>query len=175
MGSDLFLRGCEALVAMNRHALVFLPGFLFSAAFLPGLAGCSSSARSEMGTVWGTVLYKEKPVTGGNIHFVQGKTKTTLGIRGDGTYSGEVPVGPAKIAIETESVKYRDRDKMLEKWEEEAGPEVVEKKKEKGPRPGLTAAPLVYFPLPDKFSDPEQSGLSFDITSGRQEHDFNLE
>src|SRR5262249_13754840 len=131
------------------------------------------------GIIQGKVYCKKgeerAPLTGGTIHFVQRDKKTTLWIRGDGTYSGEVPVGQYKVAIETESIKYRDREKILEKVREEVGPEVAERKQQVRPTPGLTAAKLTYVEIPSRYNNPEQSGLSYEVTAGKQERDFDLE
>jgi hypothetical protein len=162
---------------MNKHATVFFKSFLLLATVVPFLPGCAPPwQRSDTGIIWGKVNYKGGPLTGGNMHFVQdGQKKAALAIRGDGTYSGEVPVGQYKVAIETESIKYRDRDKMLEKWQEEVGPELVQRKQQERPTPGLTAAKVIYVEIPARYSDPEKSGLSYEVTAGKQERDFNLE
>jgi hypothetical protein len=161
---------------MKNRTLFSRLAFLLLAAVIPLQAGCSSEwERSNMGIIWGKVNIKEQPLTGGTIHFVQGDKKTTLWIRGDGTYSGEVPVGPAKVAIETDTVKYRDREKLLEKWQETVGPEILEKKQQERITPGMTAAKLIYVEIPPKYNDPEKSGLSHDVIQGKQERDFNLD
>jgi hypothetical protein len=128
-----------------------------------------------MGSILGKVTFQGTPVSGGTIHFIQGDRKTVLAIRGDGAYSGEIPVGVYKVAIETESIKYRDREKMLEKWQETVGPELVQKKQQVRPTPGTTAAKLIYMEIPSRYNDPAQSGLSYEVTAGKQERDFELE
>jgi hypothetical protein len=161
---------------MNKRAFVVMPtGLLVAVIFLFPLGCNPSTARDGMAVVTGKVTYQGKPVTGGFIHFVQAEQKIVLWIRGDGTYSGEVPLGMNKVAIETESVKYKDRDKMLEKWQETVGSELVERKQAKGELPGITAAKLVYVEIPSKYSDPEQSGLTLEVLAGKDDCDFPLD
>src|SRR5262245_52255536 len=78
------------------------------------VAGCSSSARSDMGMVQGKITFQSKPLSGGSIHFFldQEKVGSSM-IRGDGSYAAEIPLGPVKVAIETLSVKYQDREVIL--------------------------------------------------------------
>jgi hypothetical protein len=148
---------------------------LLLALALPSVPGCSGgSGREGMGTVSGTVLYRGEPLRGGTIHFILGKKeKTSLWIRGDGTYSGEVLVGSARVAVETESVKYTDRKTMLKKWQQR-NPELAGKKQAALDLP-VSLPTLVYTPIPERYSDPDKSGLTCEVTRGAQRHDFELE
>jgi hypothetical protein len=139
--------------------------------------GCArTSGRTDMGSVQGTITYEGSPLRGGTIHFIQSrKTKISLWIRADGTYSGDVPLGPAKVAIETESVQYKDREFMLKKWQETVGPNLVHKKKQQVVLPGEPAEKMVYTRIPERYSNPEQSGLRVEVHAGNQQCDFALE
>src|SRR5262245_8406822 len=87
---------------------------------LNSCVGCESRpTRPGYGTVHGNVYFQGKPLQGGVIHFLQGEKKlAALWINNAGIYSGEIPVGEATVAIETESVRFRDREFMLKKWQE---------------------------------------------------------
>jgi hypothetical protein len=158
----------------HQHLFAWL-GPLLLAATLCALPGCQrGSGRADVGTVWGKVLFKDEPLPGGTIHFIHSKTtKTSLWIRSDGGYSGEIPAGPAKVAIETDSVKYTDRDTMFKKWRERK-PDLAGKKQKALDLP-VDLPRLVYTPIPARYSDPNQSGLTCEIVEGAQRHDFTLE
>lgn len=137
------------------------------------LEGCSSSARNDMGVVEGKVLFQNKPLPGGTIHFFQGQEKVgSFMIRGDGTYSAEVPVGPSTVAVENVSVKYQDREAIL-KVMKESGYE-VDPNHRKPDSPAFAGAKLTYVEIPERFSDPEKSGLEHTVVRGRQIFDFEL-
>jgi hypothetical protein len=140
------------------------------------LSGCSSSGtRPNLAIVQGVVYYQDKPLSGGTIHFVRpDKKKTTFFIRGDGTYGGEVPFGSARVAIETDSVKYYDRETMLKMWQEKSGYEALTEHQKNPKLPGITAPKLVYVKIPDHYSDPDRSNLSCEIEEGVQDVDFYL-
>jgi hypothetical protein len=138
--------------------------------------GCArGSPRENMGLVAGTVTFGGKPLSGGTIHFVRdGGKKTVLWIRANGTYSGEVPLGPARVAIETESAKYKDRDRMMDAWEEQAGPSFVQKKQRRLPFTPKPGSRVAYVKIPTKYSSPSRSGFRVEIIPGRQQLDFDL-
>ena len=77
----------------------------------------------------------------------------TAKINADGTYSAKVPVGEYRVAIETESVKERPKDK-------------------KDPPQKADDAPK-YVKIPAKFGKPDTSGLVYQVKDGPQE--FNVE
>jgi hypothetical protein len=157
---------------MKRRLLIVLVMFL-------GLAappGCSSrTVRKDMGIITGKVIFQGAPLPGGNIHFFHGQDRP-LGfpIRGDGTFVAEVPVGPARVAVETESAKYQgDRDEMMKKWRERAG-EYVHLKQEKMVLPERSGLKVVYKEIPTRFAHPDKSGLTHDVVPGEQQRDFEL-
>jgi hypothetical protein len=160
---------------MKKHHRLLGLALGLLAALLPLLPGCAQgSGREGIGTVWGKVIFKGEPLPGGTIHFIHSKTsKTSLWIQSNGTYSGEIPVGAAKVAIETESVKYTDRDTMLKKWRER-NPGLAGKKQRSLDLPADLPR-LVYTPIPDRYSDPDKSGLTYEVTEGAQRHDFEIE
>jgi hypothetical protein len=157
---------------MKHRLLVVLVLFLGFVA----PSGCSKMGRKDTGVIIGKVIYQGEPLTGGNIHFFHGKEKSRgFPIRGDGTFWAEVAVGPARVAVETESAKYQgSREEMMKKWRETAGPEYVDLKQEKTPVPPSSAAKVVYKQIPARFAHPDKSGLTHDVVPGEQQRDFEL-
>ena len=110
--------------------------------------GCSTDRG--IGEVRGSVTYHDKPVTAGNVTFYPDDGGTPVGavLAPDGTYRATgVPVGRAKVAIETARFKTM------------TAPPAGLAKQMGGPRP-------VYVPIPDKYERPDSSGLSFDVVKG---------
>ncbi len=153
-----------------------LPVRLFSVLLVGALlSGCGSK-----GTISGKVLYKGKPVTGGNLTFQssQGVFRTT--INEDGTYRIEkVPAGPVKIGVENQSLQIQEgQGQMLAKVtpKDKKGKDVnvsemmqgMQKMMQKGAIPGK------YVPIPQKASNPETSQLTYTVTSGSQVYDIEL-
>jgi len=162
---------------MKAHKPMLYVALFVLAVCLPSLPGCSSgSGRRNTGFVSGIVTYQGSPLRGGTIHFlVPNQVKVSGWIRGDGTFGLEVPVGTAKVAIETQSVQSMDRDAMLEKWGDEVGPFLVHRKKHPAAeKPARTAPAMVYTPIPEHYSDPDRSGFAVDVERGEQEFDFEL-
>ena len=157
---------------MSRHVRCFLGigSFLI-------LASCSGQGiRDGFGLVEGKITYQNNPVTGGSIHFFQGQEKVgSCMIRGDGTYSAEIPLGPVKAAIETVSVKYKDqegRKAVLQVMKENGFDVDADQREPKSP--AYTAAKGTYVDIPERYGDPENSGLEHKVVRGRQTCDFNL-
>ncbi len=121
-------------------------GRLALAASVLLLAGCAGK-----GQVSGTVKYKGKPLTTGTITFYDRANQAVSSAIGkDGTYSVEqVAAGPVKVAVVMPMAIY-----------------MAGEKPPPGPPPPT---------LPAKYSDPEQSGLGWEVKSGAQTRDFNLE
>ena len=137
------------------------------------LAGCSAQAgREGFGMVSGKITFNNKPLTGGTIHFFQDQEKVgSFIIRGDGTYAAEIPIGPVQVAIETLSVKYEDRETVLKVFKEN-GFDVPEKQR-KPDSPAFNPA-TTYVEIPERFSDPDKSGLEHTVVRGQQTRDFDL-
>lgn len=132
-------------------------------------AGCSSK-----GTVVGKVTYKGKPLSAGMVLFVpeQGGGAFRGDIQ-DGEYHVEkIPPGPVKIAITPAStsspmeyvMKMRPPADVLEK----AAPGTsVEQFTQPAPPPQAAS-------IPEKFLNPDTSGLTYTVQSGSQRHDIEL-
>jgi hypothetical protein len=138
------------------------------------LAGCSNQAiRDGFGLVEGKITYQNKPLGGGTIHFFQDQEPVgSTMIRGDGKYAAEIPLGQIRVAIETTSVKYHDRQAVLNLMKENGFDVPPEQRKPNSP--AFTALPTTFVEIPERFGDPEQSGLEFTVERGRQTRDIDL-
>ncbi len=130
---------------------------------LLGAMGCSTSP----GTVSGKVYYQGTPLKGGNVLFrnVEKNQSGTSSIAEDGSYTiPQLPPGLVKITVETESLKVRAGARKLNL------------------PPGAPNKPMDpeeakrrYVEIPGKYADVEQSGLTFTVKGGKQDHDVKLE
>ncbi len=84
----------------------------------------------------------------------------------DGTYKiSKVPVGPAKITVDTSSLRPVPQKSL-------PGP-YANAPKEALPK-DLQGDPEHYVPIPDHYADPDKSGLTLDVKSGKNNHDIDL-
>jgi len=116
------------------------------------LMACGCGSRT--GTVNGKAIYHGEPLTSGLVIFVaaDGKVAQPAGIEVDGSYIADnVPIGQQAICVETHPV---------------SGGDGGGKKDQPRPR---------YVPLPEKYKDAKQSGLTFDVKAGRNIHDIVLD
>jgi hypothetical protein len=152
-------------------------------------AGCGKkNADSVQASLSGKVSLSGKPVTGGQLIFHKdGKEVTNLKINPDGTYEGLVPIGDLQVGVETETLK-----KQLEDMASAGGrggsptgvsfsPKDMEKFKDKKMSPedmmkmAMSPANLgKYVPIPEKYRNPQQSGLAVTTKVGKQEKDFDI-
>jgi hypothetical protein len=110
------------------------------------LAGCAGQ-----GQVSGKVHYKGKPLPTGTITFYDQKNNAVSSPIGpDGGYAVEkVAAGPVKITVVTPMAIYMAGDK---------------------PPPGPPPPTL-----PTKYADANKSGLNWEVKSGSQAHDVDLD
>lgn len=117
-------------------------------------AGCGKSK----GTISGRVTYKGTPLTSGTIIFHSSDgyvDSTSINARGEYTLAN-FPVGTAKITVVTQP------------YEKETPSGVPSK-------PGATRKRVANFvAIPKKYSDPEQSDLTWTVESGSQQYDIDL-
>lgn len=149
----------------RTYVLIFISGAMLLA------GGCASKA-----TITGTVTYKGKPIPSGSITFTpeSGAPLVNAPIR-DGKYTAEsVPTGDAKVSITSlymnrSSSPMMDPNKRDKLAPPKDAPPEAQKAYQRTPefKPGLK--------IPEKYTDPEQSGLSYTVQRGSQTKDFNLD
>jgi hypothetical protein len=126
---------------------------------LPLASGCGGQAK---GTVSGKVTYQGKPVPSGFVTFlVENGAPVHSDIRSDGSYRMEkVPVGLVKIGVQTKAAEDALKSVGMPRKKEDFG-----KMKE---------AVSEGTQIPAKYTDPNQSGLSYTVVKGPQQHDIDL-
>lgn len=159
--------------------------FFVKCLFLFALLGLAIGCGKKEGTVSGKVYYKGQVLKAGTVRFFPEGKGGGVGadIKEDGSYSiSKVPPGPAKISIETANpdppmpmmggpggrgggMAMEGMKKQKEKMQSE--------KKGEGPTPASRSVEKVK--LPEKYSDPEQSGLKVEVTGGKQNHDVKID
>lgn len=149
----------------RTSVLMFISGTMLLA------AGCASKA-----TITGTVSYKGKPIPSGNITFTpeSGAPLVNAPIR-EGKYSAEnVPTGNAKVSIMSMYMASRPSPMMdPSKKDKMAPPKDAPPEAQKAFQQSTQSKQGIK--IPEKYTDPEQSGLSYTVTSGKQTKDFNLD
>jgi hypothetical protein len=122
--------------------------------------------KGKTASVSGKVLYKGVPLPGGTVTFHPTKGKAVTGvIQSDGTYEAlGVPVGEARLTVETASVKAGPAKE----------PKLKTAPKDKGlPAKGGGAAPR-YVPIPQLYADVKTSALTVEVKPGKNNVDINL-
>jgi hypothetical protein len=153
--------------------LLFLPLFVLA-------GGCG---KGSVGTLSGKVSYKGQPLTGGTVFFFPEKSKTgnfAAPIKEDGSYKiTNLPLGLAKVSIETGGAGgpppevLKSMGPMGSRMAAKAMEEKKKMMKDTGrPDVGASAASVS---LPEKYADPEKSGISVNVTGGKQTFDISLE
>jgi len=140
-------------------------------------AGCSGKPTAS---VTGKVTYKGQPVTGGNIDLFPADGNEAgryrIPIKADGTFSTiDIPPGLKKVSIETESVKIMGTGGYTPP--KAPGGRGAEKPPGEAPKQfdvDNSNMPK-YVEIPKKYADPDKSGLTWEITKGKQpEKTFDL-
>jgi hypothetical protein len=134
-------------------------------------AGCGTK-----GEVSGTVTYQGKPLPVGNVTFVDASSNQALGSStiDNGKYAiSKVPAGPVKILVTTPPPQTAAgsrppsfMQKMIEKKAKSQGMAAPSDESGGPPTPQVT--------VPTKYGDPNQSGLTYTVQSGAQQHDIDL-
>ncbi len=126
-------------------------------------AGCSQAT----GTVTGTVTYNNKPLTKGMLTFVTPNGTATGTIEPDGKYRMAVPVGTAKVSVFVASgPRMPGGPKGGMKGGKDLPPEAKKMLDNAKGGSGVT--------IPQKYTDPETSGLSVNVKSGQNPYDIPL-
>jgi hypothetical protein len=127
-------------------------------------AGCGNPA----GTVWGKVTFEGNPLPSGNVSFAPddksagNKGAVISPIAEDGSYSlSNVPVGKVTITVETKSSAPA------------AAPPGAKMNVPAG-APNYAGPGTKHVDIPERYSQFDKSGLSYEVKSGRQTHDIQL-
>lgn len=144
------------MTTCSRKGRVSLLSIVLS--ILPLAIGCGGPAKS---TVSGKVTYQGKAMPAGFVTFVPANgAPLHAEIQSDGSYRlNNVPLGTVKIAV-----KPQEGQEMPTAMPRD--PKNYGKFK--------AAATERKSSIPDKYTDPEQSGLTYTVTQGSQQHDIDL-
>lgn len=151
-----------------RNRAAFLLAFAVSFAALAGCGGGKTAAK-------GKVTLNGKPVVWGSVTLVDSHGQYYSGpIDLNGNYAVEgVPAGPVKIGLF--SPKPQD-DTPLKTGKTVAALKEGKTTEPEDPRAKFKSAPPpeqpkpppgAWFPIPDKYNDPQSSGLSGEVKSGQ--------
>jgi hypothetical protein len=158
-------------------------GLLFGFVLLS--IGCGGT-----GTVSGKVYFQDQPLPGGTVIFTNadGKGTKTSQIQSDGSYTiEEMPVGQAKIGVETESINPqgagggRATPPAAGQAPGRGGPPQSmmppADKVPSGMDPGKIygrSASGQYVKIPDDYADPNSSEQTFVVKKGANTHEIRL-
>jgi hypothetical protein len=156
------------------------------------LTGCPKG----VGTVSGTVKYAGKNLKGGNVTFIppDGSGQTFSGTIGeDGTYSvSGVASGTYKVCVETKSLRPggdagggykgsggaaapKPKAKDIPNKPLDAGTQVPEGYTPSNPADAAASRMNKrYVQIPDKYSEPDNTDLTFTVSSGENKYDIDL-
>jgi hypothetical protein len=160
-------------------------------------SGCQKRPEDvvQFGTLFGRVTLQGKPVTGGLLIFrpkqEQGNAlkETKITIKADGSYEGPIPIGEMQVAVDTENVRRGlagDKGivntssfsrQMAAKYKDNKDVDPKDIKPPKGGQQENAPSPfagMTYVPIPAKYQDPKESGLSVAVQEGREEKNFDL-
>lgn len=115
------------------------------------------------GTVSGTVTHNGQPLPYGSVQFVSPGGAFVSEIGPDGSYTiNAVPTGVSKISITCQDPKYVEYMKALS----------ASARDPKLPKP--KGSPEDFNKIPNQYTDPNTSGLTYEVKSGKQTHDIVL-
>jgi hypothetical protein len=146
---------------------------------LPVVIFFSFGCGKPRGDISGKVTYQGQPVPDGTITFFDADNKQvgSSSLSEAGEYSLiKVPAGPVKITVTT-ALGPSNRRKSEDT--PSAGPKKVQVPEGAQPdapkwRGGAPARRRVVT-VPAKYNSPDQSGLTYTVQPGKQEHNFDLE
>lgn len=143
----------------------FLQNGLLLACFLPAF-GCGSK-----GAISGKITYQGKPLSAGSrVMFYDEKGSVfAADIQSGGSYTvDKVTPGPVQISFYVPPPISQTKQKLIPRVSKDLQlPGGVTPKKDIGATAETT-------PLPSKYKDPKTSGITYTVTSGKQEHNIDL-
>jgi hypothetical protein len=137
---------------------------------LPALAGCGKRTA----VVSGQVTYQGQPVPSGAVTFFgSGGLSDSSSLDAEGNYTlSQAPVGTVKVTVVTGLPSggppvirgpSANKDTVTSRSPKHPGGEP-----KPGRHPGTGPAAARHVVLPKKYEDPDQSGLTFTVTGGKQ-------
>jgi hypothetical protein len=148
-------------------------GLCLALGLLVVAAGCGKDKKKAppYAEVSGTVLFHGKPLPGGQVTFVnEGGFTGSATIDENGKYKLSAPTGTVKIAVDNAMLQTGGGGRGRGPGPPQNKPMLK--------RPGAEAPqkmPGHYVQIPQKYYNPEDSGLTYTVTSGAQTHDITLE
>jgi hypothetical protein len=152
------------------------------------MGGCSKPPAS----VTGIVTYKGKPLTSGSVTFFcdQDNTVVNAKIDSDGSYKtpATVPPGRARIAVVSApevnmpiGMSMRAEDMGGPSGEKYTGNPALKKTAKPASTASTAAAAKKkppepkYVKIPETYADPDKSGLTYTVKSGKNVHDIEMQ
>jgi hypothetical protein len=133
-------------------------------AVLVAALGCG---RAGTGTISGKVTLNGMPLKGGRVTYHAANNQSRMAdIQEDGSYTvANVPVGPARITVETEYLLKQSTRRNYRPPDAQGGPKLADPEEAK----------RKYVQIPSFYSTPDQSGLTWTVQGGKHEHNIELE
>jgi hypothetical protein len=135
-------------------------GLLLVLLLLPLAIGCGGQAK---GTVSGKVTYQGKPLSSGIVSFVsEAGAPHYADIESDGSYRMvNAPVGPVRIGVQSKPKQSASPSPRMPRSRED----FVKVESDMKAKESI---------LPDKYTDPNKSDLTYTVTKGKQQFDIDL-
>jgi hypothetical protein len=157
---------------------------LIGALVLLVLVGCANRSQAPA-RISGRVTYKGQPVKAGNITFHTAEnTPFPSSLGTDGSYEiVDMATGPMTVTVETESMNPEKKAQSYPTRGNPAGSKAaamdamrIAAEKESGGGGPMSKEEMAarYVKIPEKYSSPKTSGLTVNISNGRQSKDFEL-
>jgi hypothetical protein len=117
----------------------------------------ASGCGARKGSVSGVVKFNGQPLPSGTIFFLSKATQQVVSAKiDDGKYSiPDLPAGMSQVSVTTT-------------------PPTTPGRLPGNRQAPASTAPGKYVPIPQKYANPETSGLSFEVKGGQQTKDFDL-
>jgi len=138
--------------------------------------GCGGRRTSvDYAEVSGTVKYKGKPVTGGRVTFIttQGGFTGSGDLDEKGHYTAKAPVGEVQISVDNRMLG--GAAAVQGRRGGAGGPAKKPMLKRPDDTEGAHAMKGTYMSIPEKYTDPTTSGLTYTVKSEAQTHDIDLD
>ena len=136
--------------------------------------GCSGK-----GNLSGKVTYRGQPLKGGLVSFLPeeaGKEVKTSAIHEDGSYSVTgVPAGPVRITVDTKPALPGPTPEQMARRGSRAAAAAAAFAQDPNAESKTGGGKGHYVRIPEKYANPDQSGLTYRVKSGSQPFDIDLQ